>query len=52
MNNVAIKLTKMNAMLSKKICYIDIKTIKSIYQTIFDLRLFYALLILVQNSSV
>ena len=50
-NNIAIKLNKANAMLSKIGHYVVMKTLKSIYHAIFELHLSYASLVWMQNSS-
>ena len=50
-NNLAKKLYEANAMLSKIIPYVDIKTLKSIEYFIFESHLSYAPLVWVQNSS-
>ena len=50
-NNVAIKLNKGNAMLSKIRHYVNIKTLKSIDHAIFESHLSYTSLVWAQNLS-
>ena len=44
-NNVAVKLNRANAMLSKVRHFVDKKTLKSIYHAIFESHLFYSCLV-------
>ena len=50
-NNVAVKLNRANAMLSKVRHFVNKKTLKSIYHAIFESRLFYSCLVWAQNSN-
>ena len=48
-NNVAVKLNRANAMLSKVRHFVQKKTFKSIYHAIFESHLFYSCLVWAQN---
>ena len=50
-NNVALKLNKANAMLSKLRHVLDIKTLRSVYYAIFESHLCYASLVWAQNTN-
>ena len=49
-NNVALKLNKANAMLSKLRHVLDIKTLRSVYYAIFESHLCYASLVWAENT--
>ena len=50
-NDVAVKFNKANAMLSKVRHYVDRKTLKMIYHSIFESHLYYSSLVWAQNSN-
>ena len=50
-NNVALKLNKANAMLSKLRHVLDIKTLRSVYYAIFESHLWYTLFVWAQNTQ-
>ena len=50
-NNVAVKLNKANAMLSKVRHFVDKKTLKSIYHAIVELHLFHSYHVWAQNTN-
>ena len=51
MNNVAAKLNKANAMLSKKINFVNFNTLKSVYHVILESYVNYSLTIWAQNAN-
>ena len=50
-NNVAHKLNRVNAMLSNIRHFVSFKTLKLIYQTIFESHLYYSWLVWAQNAN-
>ena len=50
-NNVAVKLNRANAMLSKVRHFVDKKTLKSVYHAIFESHLIYSCLVWAQNIN-
>ena len=49
--NIAIKLNRVNAMLSEVRYFVHKKTLKSIYHAIFESHLFYSCLVWAQNIN-
>ena len=48
-NNIAVKLNRANALLLKIRNYVNIKTLRNIYNTIFDSHLTYSCIVWAQN---